>query len=160
MKPVGELYAGNRHVWFDERGWETGRCRMAQVTAPILDSTIPAMPAGSRMPDASVLKLWVSPTGNGHSSGASHAKCAGCRTFKFYKLFARIESQDFSALRNIFAKTRSAHTSISRQAKIGTMPRLRRGLPDVKNPLQCFFSTHWSHSSTYAFFQSEIDCSA
>jgi hypothetical protein len=25
--------------WFDERGWETGRCRMAQVTAPILDST-------------------------------------------------------------------------------------------------------------------------
>jgi len=40
VKPVGELYAGNRHVWFDERGWETGRCRMAQVTAPILDSTI------------------------------------------------------------------------------------------------------------------------
>jgi hypothetical protein len=27
------------HVRFDERGWETGRCRMAQVTAPILDST-------------------------------------------------------------------------------------------------------------------------
>jgi hypothetical protein len=24
----------------DERGWETGRCRMAQVTAPVLDSTI------------------------------------------------------------------------------------------------------------------------
>ena len=24
----------------DERGWETGRCRTAQVTAPILDSTI------------------------------------------------------------------------------------------------------------------------
>ena len=23
----------------DERGWETGRCRTAQVTAPILDST-------------------------------------------------------------------------------------------------------------------------
>ena len=40
MKPVGELYAGNRLVWFDERGWETGRCRMAQVTAPILDSTV------------------------------------------------------------------------------------------------------------------------
>jgi hypothetical protein len=30
--------AGDRHVRFDERGWETGRCRMAQVTAPILDS--------------------------------------------------------------------------------------------------------------------------
>src|SRR3979409_1095050 len=27
------------HVRFDERGWETGRCRMAQATAPILDST-------------------------------------------------------------------------------------------------------------------------
>jgi hypothetical protein len=25
--------------WFDERGWETERCRMAQATAPILDST-------------------------------------------------------------------------------------------------------------------------
>src|SRR3977135_3122847 len=27
------------HVRFDERGWETQRCRMAQATAPILDST-------------------------------------------------------------------------------------------------------------------------
>src|SRR3974377_2066906 len=26
----------------DERGWETERCRMAQATAPILDSTYPA----------------------------------------------------------------------------------------------------------------------
>jgi hypothetical protein len=34
------------HVRFDERGWETGRCRMAQVTAPILDSTIPAPSIG------------------------------------------------------------------------------------------------------------------
>jgi hypothetical protein len=40
MKPVGEPYAGNPHVRFDERGWETERCRMAQATAPILDSTI------------------------------------------------------------------------------------------------------------------------
>ena len=30
--------AGDRHVRFDERGWETGRCQMAQATAPILDS--------------------------------------------------------------------------------------------------------------------------
>jgi hypothetical protein len=37
VKPVGEPDAGDRHVRFDERGWETGRCRMAQVTAPILD---------------------------------------------------------------------------------------------------------------------------
>jgi hypothetical protein len=41
MKPVGEPYAGNPHVRFDERGWETERCRMAQATAPILDSTDP-----------------------------------------------------------------------------------------------------------------------
>ena len=41
MKPVGEPYAGNPHVRFDERGWETERCRMAQATAPILDSTTP-----------------------------------------------------------------------------------------------------------------------
>jgi hypothetical protein len=40
VKPVGEPDAGDRHVRFDERGWETGRCRMAQATAPILDSTI------------------------------------------------------------------------------------------------------------------------
>src|ERR1700726_1713787 len=39
MKPVGEPDAGNPHVRFDERGWETERCRMAQATAPILDST-------------------------------------------------------------------------------------------------------------------------
>ena len=39
MKPVGEPDAGNRHVRFDERGWETERCRMAQATAPILNST-------------------------------------------------------------------------------------------------------------------------
>ena len=41
MKPVGEPDAVAPHVRFDERGWETGRCRMAQATAPILDSTIP-----------------------------------------------------------------------------------------------------------------------
>src|SRR5215831_11849096 len=39
MKPVGEPDAGDRHVRFDERGWETERCRMAQVTAPILSHT-------------------------------------------------------------------------------------------------------------------------
>jgi hypothetical protein len=38
-KPVGEPDAGNPHVRFDERGWETERCRMAPATAPILDST-------------------------------------------------------------------------------------------------------------------------
>jgi hypothetical protein len=39
VKPVGEPDAGERHVRFDERGWETERCRMAEATAPILDST-------------------------------------------------------------------------------------------------------------------------
>ena len=39
VKPVGEPDAGDRHVRFDERGWETECCRMAQATAPILDFT-------------------------------------------------------------------------------------------------------------------------
>jgi hypothetical protein len=39
VKPVGEPDAGNPHVRFDERGWETERCRMAPATAPILEST-------------------------------------------------------------------------------------------------------------------------
>ena len=44
VKPVGEPDAGDRHVRFDKRGWETERCRMAQATAPILDSTETVMP--------------------------------------------------------------------------------------------------------------------
>jgi transposase len=44
VKPVGEPDAGNPHVRFDERGWETERCRMAQATAPILDSTQRELP--------------------------------------------------------------------------------------------------------------------
>jgi hypothetical protein len=42
VKPVGEPDALIGHVRFDERGWETERCRMAQATAPILDSTLAA----------------------------------------------------------------------------------------------------------------------
>jgi hypothetical protein len=41
--PDGEPDAGNPHVRFDERGWETERCRMAQATAPILDSATAAV---------------------------------------------------------------------------------------------------------------------
>jgi hypothetical protein len=48
VKPVGEPDAGNRHVRFDERGWETERCRMAQATAPILDSTTASFAAVQR----------------------------------------------------------------------------------------------------------------
>jgi hypothetical protein len=52
VKPVGEPDALIGHVRFDERGWETERCRMAQATAPILDSTFPPFeglsPIGAR----------------------------------------------------------------------------------------------------------------
>jgi RNA-directed DNA polymerase len=39
MKPLGKPDARNPHVRFDERGRETGRCQLAQATAPFLDST-------------------------------------------------------------------------------------------------------------------------
>src|SRR3954454_22337394 len=37
-------YPTNPHVRFDERGRETERCRMAQATAPVLDSTMDRVP--------------------------------------------------------------------------------------------------------------------
>jgi hypothetical protein len=64
------------------------------------------------------------------------------------------------SLRQSVVRGKWASLPIPRQAKIETIPRLRRGRPDEKNPLQFFFSMHRSHSLTYAFFQSEIDCSA
>jgi hypothetical protein len=37
---VGEPDAGNPHVRFDERGWETeSRFLFGSITAPVLDST-------------------------------------------------------------------------------------------------------------------------
>jgi hypothetical protein len=47
MKPVGEPDAGNPHVRFDERGWETERCRMPKLPRP--SSTLPQRrsPSGS-----------------------------------------------------------------------------------------------------------------
>ena len=45
MKPVGKPDAGNPHVRFDERGWETGR-RSRQYPRP--SSTLPGIPAFSR----------------------------------------------------------------------------------------------------------------
>jgi hypothetical protein len=44
VKSVGKPDAGNPHVRFDERGRETEHGRMAQATAPFLDSTIPCIP--------------------------------------------------------------------------------------------------------------------
>ena len=65
MKPVGEPDALIGHVRFDERGWETERCRMAQATAPILDSTIATHPKAQNL--RSVLMqsghLWTSGLG-------------------------------------------------------------------------------------------------
>ena len=52
VKPVGEPDAGDRHVRFDERGWETERCRMAQATAPILDSTNSDIALPRRLPSS------------------------------------------------------------------------------------------------------------
>jgi len=49
VKPVGEPDALIGHVRFDERGWETERCRMAQATAPILDSTMTAFAASQNL---------------------------------------------------------------------------------------------------------------
>jgi hypothetical protein len=55
VKPVGEPDALIGHVRFDERGWETERCRMAQATAPILDSTFSEVAA--RAGDVGLLGL-------------------------------------------------------------------------------------------------------
>jgi hypothetical protein len=49
VKSVGKPDAGNPHVRFDERGRETERCRMAQATAPFLDSTILSLPSRRTM---------------------------------------------------------------------------------------------------------------
>jgi len=62
MKPVGKPDAGNLHVRFDERGGETERCRMAQATAPLLDSTC--------APTARVA-IGVSPAAAKHSAHTS-----------------------------------------------------------------------------------------
>src|SRR5882724_1885817 len=58
VKPVGKPDALIGHVRFDERGWETERCRMAQATAPILDSTpeILRQPAGVASEEMRVAK--------------------------------------------------------------------------------------------------------
>jgi hypothetical protein len=49
VKPVGEPDALIGHVRFDERGWETERCRMAQATAPILDSTLASFRCAAKL---------------------------------------------------------------------------------------------------------------
>src|SRR6516165_6975711 len=64
VKPVGEPDAGDRHVRFDERGWETERCLTAQATAPILDSTkcdLAACPPYGRFRGLSVQPVSATP---------------------------------------------------------------------------------------------------
>ncbi len=58
VKSVGKPDAGNPHVRFDERGRETERCRMAQATAPFLDSTIPSVRHTEWMSVASPFFMW------------------------------------------------------------------------------------------------------
>ena len=65
MKPVGKPDAGNPHVRFDERGWETGR-RPASAPAPNLDST-----AGVFSTHGHLLRLTTTACGR---SGLSHAQ--------------------------------------------------------------------------------------
>jgi hypothetical protein len=59
VKPVGEPDAGDRHVRFDERGWETERCRMAQATAPILDLYEAAVVKGISVVFSDLDSLWL-----------------------------------------------------------------------------------------------------
>jgi hypothetical protein len=50
VKPVGEPDALIGHARFDERGCETERCRTAEATALILDSTEGDMAIGINIP--------------------------------------------------------------------------------------------------------------
>src|SRR4051794_31938541 len=53
-------YPTNPHVRFDERGRETGCCRMAQATAPVLDSTGegPQAPSHAQLGHRVLLSSW------------------------------------------------------------------------------------------------------
>jgi len=64
VKPVGEPDALIGHVRFDERGWETERCRMAQATAPILDSTLADNPTAPAF-----VRYWSNRWGNRPAGG-------------------------------------------------------------------------------------------
>src|SRR6266852_1525100 len=76
VKADGKPDAGNRHVRFDERGRETGRCRMAQATAPFLDSTklLASDPDNEYMMiDATIVRA------HQHSAGARKKRSASDR---------------------------------------------------------------------------------
>ncbi len=71
-KPVGKPDAGNRHVRFDERGWETGR-RSASVLAPILDSTCAVKRRWSTAGNIPPGNWFAPPGSNRSSSGGNEA---------------------------------------------------------------------------------------
>src|ERR1035437_8543955 len=69
VKPVGEPDALIGHVRFDKRGGETERCRMAQATAPILDSTIASFRCAAKFG-----RYW---SHSGHRTGIAHPHALG-----------------------------------------------------------------------------------
>ena len=74
VKPVGEPDALIGHVRFDERGWETERCRTAQATAPILDSTIASVHCDA--PVRSLLEVERTEAARGGRRAVNRAPCA------------------------------------------------------------------------------------
>src|SRR4051812_23701589 len=66
-------YPTNPHVRFDERGRETERCRMAQATAPVLDSTLDVVMGDLEARICSILE-----GGGGRERGSSLHHPATC----------------------------------------------------------------------------------
>src|SRR3954471_144000 len=67
-------YPTNPHVRFDERGRETERCRMAQATAPVLDSTTGSPSGYVRGPNSLDDDLCTAPRGRLPSLISSNAR--------------------------------------------------------------------------------------
>ena len=65
---------GKPHVQFDEWGWETERCRMAQATAPMLDSTQPTIldrDSSTAVSGLECYKVTLTALGQGRTCGKS-----------------------------------------------------------------------------------------
>src|SRR6516162_5800296 len=69
MKPVGKPDAGNRHIRFDERGWETGRWPTGPKL-PRLSSTLPLYACVLAGRDRKTQKhVWMAPLLQGFFRG-------------------------------------------------------------------------------------------
>ena len=77
MKPVGEPDAVAPHVRFDERGWETGCCRKARITAPILDSTDSAAACPTQVRPVTGAELSSSARARRSRPTADARRCSG-----------------------------------------------------------------------------------